>query len=130
MLTRSIAILFATFLPAAALIMPLSPAHKISALVSGTLATLLAGFSMVSDRARVGAAVIGAWVALTALIFPSTLPEEVLAVCWGTMMIASLAGPLSEAPRQFRTAAIQPAQEPVQAPVQKPAEERPLSIAA
>jgi hypothetical protein len=50
------------------------------------------------------------------------------------MMIASLAGPLGEAPRQFRTAAIQPVREPVQAPVQKtaqePAQERPLSIAA
>jgi hypothetical protein len=122
MLTRSIAILFATFLPAAALIMPLSPAHRISALVSGTLATLLAGFSMFSDRARIGAAVIGAWVALTALIFPSTLPEEILAVCWGTMMIASLAGPFSGAPRQFRTAAIEPGQ--------KPEEERSQSIAA
>ena len=98
MLSRSIAILFASYLPTAALILPLSPAHKINALVAGTLATILAAFSMVYDRARIGAVVIGAWVALTPFIFSSTLVEEALTVCWGTMMFVCLGGPFSAAP--------------------------------
>jgi hypothetical protein len=121
MFSRSIAILFASFLPAAALILPLGTAHKVSAIVSGTLA-ILAGLSMAYERARIGAAAVGAWVALTAFIFPSTLLEGVLTVCWGTMMFASIAGPLSEAPRCFRTTSIQPGQER--------REEQPISIAA
>lgn len=112
MLSRSIAILFASFLPVAALILPLGPAHTVNAVIAGTLATLLAGLSMAYDRARIGAAAIGGWVALTAFIFPSTLIEEVLVVCWGTMMFAALVGPLSESPRRFKTAALQPSMEP------------------
>jgi hypothetical protein len=126
MLSRSIAILFASFLPTAALILPLSPAHKISALVAGTLATLLAALSMAHDRARIGAVLIGAWVALTPFIFPSTLVEGALTVCWGTMMFVSLAGPFSAAPRRSWVASRQPAQEPMQ----EPTAERQLPIAA
>ena len=76
MFSRSIAILLASFLPAAALILPLGPAHKVSAIVSGALAMLLGGLSMTYDRARFGAAAVGGWVALTAFIFPSTLLER------------------------------------------------------
>jgi hypothetical protein len=112
MLSRSFAIVFASFLPAAALILPLGPAHTISAVVAGTLAMLLAGLSFAYDRARFGVAALGAWVALTAFIFPSTFVEQVLTVCWGTMMFAAMAGPLSEMPRQLPTAAIQSPQEP------------------
>jgi hypothetical protein len=126
MLSRSIAILFASFLPTAALILPLSPAHKISALVAGTLATLLAALSMAYDRARIGAVLIGAWVALTPFIFPSTLVEGVLMACWGTMMFVSLAGPFSEAPRRTWVAAPQP----VQVPAHEPTQEQRLRIAA
>jgi hypothetical protein len=126
MLSRSIAILFASFLPTAALILPLSPAHKINALVAGTLATILAALSMAYDRARFGAVLIGAWVALAPFILPSTLVEEVLTVCWGTMMFVSLAGPFSEPPRHSWVASPQP----VQAPMQEPTAERQLPIAA
>ena len=83
---------------------------------------LLAGLSMAYDRARIGTAMIGAWVALTAFIFPSNLMEEVLTVSWGTLMLATMAGPLSASPRTFRTAAAQPS-EPA-------AEERQVQLAA
>ena len=104
MLSRSLAILFASWLPVAALILPLGPAHRISALVSGILGTALSGFALASDRARVGGAIIGAWVALTAFIFPSTLLEEVIALSWGISMVACLAGPFSAPPATFRVA--------------------------
>jgi uncharacterized membrane protein len=126
MLSRCIAILFASFLPTAAMILPLSPAHKINALVAGTLATMMAAFSMATDRARLGAALIGAWVALTPFIFTSTMVEEVLAVCWGTMMFVSLMGPLSESPGRTWVRTPQAAQKSPEAP----ARERPLPIAA
>jgi hypothetical protein len=126
MLSRTIAILFASFLPTAAMILPLSPAHKINALIAGTLATMMAAFSMAYDRARLGAALIGAWVSLTPFIFPSTIVEEVLTVCWGTMMFVSLMGSLSEPPGRTWVRAPQCAPKAVEAP----AAERPLSIAA
>jgi hypothetical protein len=122
MLSRSIGILFVSFLPAGALILPLSPAHTVNAVVAGILAMLLSGLSLVYDRARIGTAIIGAWVALTAFIFPSTLLEEVLTVCWGTLMFATMTGPFSASPRTFRTAAAQPAE--------AFAEERPQQMAA
>jgi hypothetical protein len=126
MLSRAIAILFASFLPTAALILPLSPAHKINALIAGTLATMLAAFSMAYDRARLGAALIGAWVSLTPFIFPSTIVEQVLAVCWGTMMFVSLMGPLSESPGRTWVRAPQAVKKSVEAP----APERRLPMAA
>jgi len=126
MLSRSIAILLSSFLPTAALILPLSPAHKINALVAGTLATILAAFSMAYDRARIGAVLIGAWVALAPFIFESTLVEKAVTVCWGTMMFVSLAGPFSESPRRSWVTSPQP----VQKPVQQPAAEGQLPIAA
>jgi hypothetical protein len=130
MLSRAIAIVFASFLPTAALIFPLSPAHRINALIAGTLATVLAGFSMAYDRARMGAVFIGGWVALTAFIFPSTLIEEVVTVCWGTMMFVSLAGPFSEPPRRTWVAAPQTAKELVPDPMQETVADRHLPIAA
>jgi hypothetical protein len=120
MLSRSIAIVLASFLPTAALILPLSPAHRISALIAGTLATVLAGFSMAYDRARMGAVLIGGWVALTPFIFSSTLLEQVVTVCWGTMMFVSLAGPFSQTPRRTWIAAAQPAKGSVEEPVREP----------
>jgi hypothetical protein len=120
MLSRSIAIMFASFLPTAALILPLSSAHRINALIAGTLATVLAGFSLAYDRARMGAVLIGGWVALTPFIFPSTLLEQIVTVCWGTMMFVSLAGPFSQAPRRTWIAATQPAKGLVEELVQEP----------
>ena len=112
MFSRSIAVVFAAWLPAAALILPLGPAHTVNALISGTVATLLAAVSMAHDRARIAAAVVGAWVALTPFILRSTLLEEIVCVCWGTMMFTSLMGPFSESPRRSRQVAVQPAQAP------------------
>jgi hypothetical protein len=120
MLSRSIAIVFASFLPTAALIFPLSPAHRVNALIAGTLATVLAGFSMAYDRARMGAVLIGGWVALTPFIFPSTLLEQVITVSWGAMMFVSLAGPFSQAPRRTWIAATQPAKRLVEDLVREP----------
>jgi hypothetical protein len=111
MLTRSLAILLAPWLPLAALMLPMGAAHRIDDLVAGTLATLLSAFSLSNDRARIGAAVVGGWVALTAFIFPATLLEEVVALSWGTLMVAWLAGPHAEAPRVIRQPAAAPPKE-------------------
>ena len=109
MLSRFLAILIAPCLPLAALIFPMSTAHHVSALGAGTLATVLAAFAFSNDRARFGAAAVAAWVALTALLFPSTLLEEAIALSWGVTMFACLAGPLSARPVVTRTAAATPA---------------------
>lgn len=109
MLTRLLAILLAPWLPLAALIFPFSTAHRVSALLAGTVGMVLAAFAFSSDRARFGAAVVAAWVALTAFIFPSTLLEEVITLSWGVLMFAWLAGPLSAPPVATRTAGAIPA---------------------
>lgn len=101
MLTRLLAILLAPVLPMAALIFPMSAAHRIDALICGVAASALSAFALASDRARIAGAVVAAWVALTAFIFPSTLLEEMIALSWGTLMVAWLAGPLSAQPRVF-----------------------------
>jgi hypothetical protein len=109
MLSRSLAILLAPLLPAAALIFPLGPAHVISALVAGILAMVLSAFSFVDDRARLGTVLLGAWVALSPFVFDSTLLEEVLTVSWGVTMFVCAIGPFSDTPRSSWTAAPQPA---------------------
>jgi hypothetical protein len=73
MLSRSLGIIIATWLPCLALMLPLSPFHTGNFIVSGLAATALAMFSMGSDRARLGVAVIGVWVAFTPFVFRSTL---------------------------------------------------------
>ena len=107
MLSRSIGIIIVTWLPCLALMLPLSPFHTANFIVSGLLATALAMFSMASDRARLGAAVIGAWVAFTPFVFRSTLTELVVAVCWGVTMFVSIGGPFSESPAVTRGPAVQ-----------------------
>jgi len=108
MLTRSLAILLAPWLPLAALILPLGTAHRIDDLVAGTIATILSALALASDRARIGGAVVGGWVALTAFIFPSTLLEAMVALSWGTLMLAWLAGPFSSAPQVSRELGLAP----------------------
>ena len=108
MLTRSLAILLAPWLPLAALILPMGAAHRIDDLVAGTIATILSALALASDRARIGAAVVGGWVALTAFIFPSTLLEAMVALSWGTLMLAWLAGPFSTAPQVSRELGLAP----------------------
>ena len=112
MLSRSIAILLASWLPAAALILPMGTPHTIDDLIAGAIAVLLSALAMSYDRARLAAALVGVWVAMTAFVFTSTLLEEVVAVCWGTMMFTSLMGPLSRPPQSTRSVALNPAQNP------------------
>jgi len=109
MLTRCLGILLAPCLPVAALIFPLGTAHRISALVCGTLATVFSALALSDDRARLGAAILGGWVALSALIFPSTFLESTLALSWGVLMFSWLVGPLSAAPEVVRVPAAAPA---------------------
>jgi hypothetical protein len=109
MLNRFLAILLAPWLPLAAFIFPLSTPHRVAALVGGTLVTVLAAFALSSDRARFGAAAVAACVALTALVFPSSLLEETISLSWGVSMLAWLMGPLSAPPAVTRTAAAAPA---------------------
>ena len=105
MVSRFLGILIAPWLLCAALILPIGPAHAINAAVVGPLALVLAAFSWVDDRARFGAAILGAWVALTAFLFPSNLLEQVTVVPWGVAMFVFLAGPFSAPAGTFRTPA-------------------------
>ena len=64
------------------------------------------GFQPIGDRhrdrvrrARIGMAIVGAWVALSVFIFRSTLIEQVLAVSWGVATFVHLIGPFSDSPR-------------------------------
>jgi hypothetical protein len=112
MFTRSLAIMLAPLLPMAALIFPMGTLHRVDALVAGSVATILSALALGSNRARIGAAVVGGWVALTALIFPTSLLEEVVALSWGTLMLSWMAGPFAAAPRATKR---QPAAAPKQA---------------
>ena len=99
MLTRPLAILLASTLPTAAAMFPMGTAHTVSAVVAGTLATILAAVSLASDRARIAVALLGFWVALSPFVFWSTLTEEVITVSWGVLMFSWMIGPFSVAPR-------------------------------
>jgi hypothetical protein len=119
MFSRSLAILIAPWLPAAALILPLGPAHTANDLIAGTLAVVLSAFAFVDRRVGFAVGCVAAWVALAAFIFPSTLLEAVLAVSWGVTMFTCLGGPFSEAPRVERVAAL-----PVTTPASIPSDHR------
>jgi hypothetical protein len=99
MLSRSLGILIGTWLPTLAVILPIGQVHMVNAMVCGLVATALSLAALVDDRARVGTAVIGAWVALSPFIFDSTLLEEVLTVSWGVTIFVSMIGPFSAALR-------------------------------
>jgi hypothetical protein len=99
MLSRSIAILIGTWLPMLAVILPLGPVHTANAIVAGVAATLLSLAALADDRARIAAAVVGGWVALSPFIFDSTLLEKVLTVSWGVTTFVCLIGPFSASPR-------------------------------
>lgn len=96
MFVRSLAILISTWLPCAALILPFGRAHTVNALVAGTLAVVLSGFSLSSRRIGTLVSVIGVWVALTAFLFPSTLLEEEVVVSWGVVMFICMFAPFRE----------------------------------
>lgn len=99
MLSRSISILIGAWLPMLAAVLPIGPVHLTNALICGAVATLLSFAALSDNRARVGMAVVGAWVALSPFIFDSTLIEQVLAVSWGVVTFVHLIGPFSDAPR-------------------------------
>jgi hypothetical protein len=96
MFSRMIAIFVSSFLPTLGVILPMSGAYRANALIAGTLATALVAFSLVDQRARLWAAVIGAWVSFMPFIVPSTLTEKTLNVMWGVAMFTFLIGPFSE----------------------------------
>src|SRR5262245_47042583 len=99
MLSRSIAIVLGTWFPMLAVILPLGPVHTVNAIVAGTIATLLSFAALSDDRARIGAAVVGGWVALSPFILPATLLEKVLTVSWGVTMFVCMIGPFAQSPR-------------------------------
>ena len=108
MLARCLALLFIPILPFVPLMAPIGPAHTASAIIAGVLATVLAAFALVDDRARAAVSVVGGWVALSPFVFRSTLTEEVIAVCWGVATFALMAGPFSARPRSIFVAAAPP----------------------
>jgi hypothetical protein len=124
MLSRAVSIIVSSWLPCLALMLPLSTFHTVNFLVAGTLATILAGFAMSHDRARYGAALVGAWVAFTPFIHRSELIEIVVAVSWGVAMFVHLIGPFSAAPQ---VTFVKPAGKPHDAPR---SEEETLPLAA
>jgi hypothetical protein len=123
MLSRSLGIIIATWLPCLALMLPLSPFHTANALIAGLAAVALSAFALVYDRARLGASIIGAWVAFTPFFVRSSLTELVLSVCWGVTMFVALGGPFSQEPGVTRVRALE-------RPEAARAEDSELSIAA
>jgi len=99
MISRSISILIGAWLPMLAAVLPIGPVHLTNALICGALAILLSFAALSDNRARVGMAVIGGWVALSPFIFDSTMVEQVLTVSWGVATFVHLIGPFSDAPR-------------------------------
>jgi low temperature requirement protein LtrA len=94
-----LAIVISSWLPALGLILPFGAAHRANALVAGIVGTVLCALSLADRRARFGAALVGAWVALSPfLILQSTLLEKVVTVSWGVAMFTWLIGPFSESP--------------------------------
>jgi hypothetical protein len=98
MLSRSLALLFIPILPFIPLIAPFGSAHAANAVIAGVIASVLAVFSLVDNRARVAVAVVGGWVALSPFIFDATLLEEVITVSWGVSTFVLMIGPFSERP--------------------------------
>jgi len=99
MLSRSVSIVISAWLVMAAGILPLSGFHMVNAIVAGVIATLLSFAALSDNRARIGVAVVGAWVALVPFIFDSTMLEKVLTVSWGVTTFVHMIGPFSDPPR-------------------------------
>lgn len=114
MLSRSLSILLGTWLPMLAVILPLGPFHTANAIVAGIAATLLSFAALSDNRARIGVAIIGGWVALSPFIFPSTLVEKVLTVSWGVVTFAHMIGPFADPPRVTVVHTLQTGKPPVQ----------------
>jgi len=77
-------------------VVPMGPAHTANAFIAGALALLFALGALADERARLGLALVGGWVALSPFIFWSTLAEQVVTVSWGVTTFVAAVGPLSE----------------------------------
>ena len=106
MLGRCLALMFIPVLPWVPLMAPFSRAHAANAIIAGIVATACAAFSLIDNRARVAAAVVGGWVALSPFIFRSTLLEGWVAVSWGVCTFVLMVGPFSDRPRSIFVAAL------------------------
>jgi hypothetical protein len=120
MSTRMLAALVSSWLPTLGVILPMSGAYRLNALIAGTLATVLAAFSVVDDRARYGAAALAAWTGLMFLVVDATIIELAVNGGWAVAMFTWLLGPFSASPavtwvrpEPVRLAG-QPAYEPVE----------------
>jgi hypothetical protein len=95
MFARCIAIMFSSWLPLLGLALPFGPSHRVSAIVSGIFATVLSFGALSSDGSRIGAALVGAWVALSSIVFWSSRLEATVTVVWGVVMFFFMIGPFS-----------------------------------
>jgi hypothetical protein len=114
MLSRIFAVVISSWLPALGVVLPVSALYEANALVVGILATVLSGFALVDERARKGAALLGAWAAFMPLFVDGSLVEKCLNITWGVAVFTFLIGPFSESPA---SSWVRPARVPVHAPV-------------
>jgi hypothetical protein len=96
MLSRIVGLLMVAFLFTAPFVVPMGPAHTANAFIAGSLALLFALGALADERARLGLALVGGWVALSPFLFWSTLAEQVVTVSWGVSTFVLAMGPLSE----------------------------------
>jgi hypothetical protein len=106
MLGRCLALLFIPVLPWVPLMAPFGRVQAANAIIAGIIAIVCAAFSLVDYRARVAAAVVGGWVALSPFIFRATLLEEWILVTWGVCTFVLMVGPFSDRPRSVLVAAL------------------------
>jgi hypothetical protein len=95
MFARSIAILFSSWLPLLGMALPFGTAHRMNALVSGFAAMALSFGALSDERFRIGAAVVGAWLALSSIVFWSSHLEATVMVVWGVVIFFGMIGPFS-----------------------------------
>jgi hypothetical protein len=96
MLSRIVGLLMVAFLFTAPFVFPMGSAHAANAYIAGSLALLCGLAALADERARLGLALVGGWVALSPFIFWSTLTEQVVTVSWGVSTFVLAMGPLSE----------------------------------
>jgi hypothetical protein len=96
MLSRITGLLMVAFLFIAPFVVPMGPVHSANAFIAGSLALLFGLGALADERARLGLALVGGWVALAPFIFWSTLAEQVVTVSWGVSTFVLAMGPLSE----------------------------------
>ena len=95
MFARCIGIMFSSWLPLLGMALPFGPAHRVNAIVAGLLAMLLSFGALSSERMRIGAALVGGWVALSSIVLWSSRLEATVTVVWGVVMFFFMVGPFS-----------------------------------